>query len=82
MPVDYKDGLLNYIKERVMRDASILYISQYSSACRNYVWFNTGSIKQTVLYEGTLKDVEDIGHLYLFLHRKYGFSNILGFLPA
>lgn len=77
------DNLLEYIQERVHDDTiKLLYVNGYSDYTLNYVWIHTDGLYQTILYTKTLKDVEDIGSLYSFLFRKYGFTNILGFLPC
>lgn len=72
-----------YLDERLWRqNPEILHIIRFNQdAKKYYVWMSTDGVHRTIEYDGELKDVEDVGTLYSFLHNKYGFTNILGFIP-
>lgn len=70
------------------QNSEILYIIRlFNEDIKKYhVYIYTDStdedgVYRTIEYDGELKDVEDIGKLYIYLHDKYGFTNILGFVP-
>lgn len=75
------EGLKKYVEDRLFRKINLMYVSKYSNARSNYVWIHTDKIFRTIQWDKALSNVEDIGNLYVYLYRKYGFTNILGFLP-
>jgi len=74
------DKLHEYIESRVFRKPSIQFICQYSNKKEHWIQMHTDGIYRNELIKAPLKDVEDICDLYSYLHKKYGFTNILGFL--
>lgn len=74
------DKLHEYIEDRLFRKASIQFISRYSDKKEHWVQMYTDGIYRNELIKMPLGDVEEVGDLYIYLHRKYGFTNILGFL--
>lgn len=62
------------------RDIRILYASYFSSNIKNKVIFHTSGKYSSEVINKPIRDVEDVGKVYIYLHDKYGFSNILGFV--
>lgn len=71
--------LKDYIESRLFRKVAIQFITRYSNKKKHCVQTCTDNVYRNITWEHTLKDVEEIGNLYSYLYRKYGFTNILGF---
>ncbi len=77
------DKLYKRIQDALFdKSAKLLFLCDYSNAEKHYVYTHTTGTYRTILYEDSLKDVEEVGDLYLYLYKKYGFTNILGFIPV
>ena len=80
--VNVWDNLLEFIRHKTHdQEAKLIYAHSYSNHPRHYVWIYTDGVYRTEDYFGPLKDVGDVDKLYKVLHEKYGFTNILGFIP-
>ena len=73
-------GLKDYIESRLFRKVVIQFISAYSSKPKHSVQIHTSGVYRTILWKHPLRTAEEIGSLYSYLYRKYGFTNILGYI--
>jgi len=71
--------LKEYIEDRVFRDIALQFISKYSKKTKHTIQTYTSGVFRSIIWDNSLKDVEEINDLYLYLHRKYGFTNILSY---
>lgn len=63
------------------REPKIFQITQYSDAPEHYVYVHRKGVFRTIKWDHPLNSVDDICDLYIALHDKYQFTNILGFIP-
>lgn len=73
-------NLHKYIESKLFKKIFIQFIAKYSSKQEHWVQLYTDGIYRNRLIKMPLRDAEEIGNLYRYLFKKYGFTNILGFL--
>lgn len=73
--------IYDYICDRLWRrKIKIIYASKFSSDIKNKVIFHTSGKYSSEVINKPIRDVEDVDKIYIYLHDKYGYSNILGFV--
>ena len=73
-----EEGLAEFIADRLFVD-TVLVLARlpYKEEVVHVTFFNIEIGIQRIQYNKPLSNVEEIGDLYLMLHREYGFSNII-----
>ena len=71
--------LHKYIESRLFRKTYLQFISQYSTKTEHWVQMHINGLYLNKLIQMPLSNVDDVNKLYIYLYRKYGFTNILGF---
>jgi len=73
-----EEGLAEFIADRLFVNAVLILARlPYREEVTHVTFFNTKVGIQRIQYDKPLSNVEEIGDLYLMLHREYGFSNII-----